>query len=75
MIMKERYAVAPVVITGLLLVAIILALALPILRTIYAKEINAWWFGVLESSGIPVPLYYVVAVPLSVALIWWRFKR
>jgi hypothetical protein len=73
--MKERYAVAPVVITGLLFVAIILALVLPILRTIYATEINAWWFGALESSGIPVPLYYVVAVPLSAILIWWRFKK
>jgi hypothetical protein len=52
-----------------------LALALPILRTIYAAEINAWWYGVLKSIGIPVPLYYVVAVPLSAAVIWWRFKK
>jgi hypothetical protein len=72
---KEQHAIAPVVITGLLIVAIILALALPILRAIYATEINGWWFGVLESIGIPVPLYYVVAVPLSAALIWWRFKK
>jgi len=75
MMMNARHTVAPGVITGLLVVAIILALALPILRTIYATEINAWWVGVLERSGIPVPLYYAVAFPLSLALIWWRFKR
>jgi hypothetical protein len=72
---KKRHTHAPVMITALLLVAIILALALPILRTIYATEINTWWYGVLEKGGIPVPLYYAVAIPLSAVLIWWRFKK
>lgn len=58
-----------------LLFLAILALALPILRTIYVTEINVWWDGVLEKVGIPVPLYYVVAVPLSAVFFWWRFKK
>jgi hypothetical protein len=75
MMMKERHAIAPFVITGLLMVAIILALALPILRTTYATEIDAWWIGVLKAIGVPLPMYYAIAVPLSAVLIWWRFKR
>jgi hypothetical protein len=75
MMMKGRDAIASVVITGLLVVGVVLALTLPFLRTIYATEIDAWWRGVLNAIGISVPMYYAMAVPLSVVLIWWRFKR
>jgi hypothetical protein len=70
-----RHCIAPLVITTLLIVGAILALVLPVLRTIYATEIDAWWTGVLKTAGIPTALYYAIAVPLSVALIWWRFRK
>ena len=63
------------VVEFLVLIAIICLLAAPFIRLKYGSSIRQWEHQKVEQLGVPLPVYYAILTPISLAVIIWRVKQ